>query len=46
MLDEKIEQLELQRENIKQRRENNRKHPYKIKIERNKNVKYLILIIY
>ena len=45
VLDEKIEKLELQRESIKQRRENNRKHPYKVKIERNKNVKYLILIM-
>ena len=45
MLDEKIEKLELQRESIKQRRENNRKHPYKVKIERNKNVKYLIYLV-
>ena len=44
-IEEKIEQVDIQRENIKQRREDNRKEPYKIKIERNKNIKYLILVM-
>lgn len=45
IIEEKIISIDNQREKIKQRREENRKHPYKIKIERNKNIKYLILIM-
>lgn len=44
-LEEKIISIDNQREKIKQKREENRKHPYKIKIERNKNIKYLILVM-
>ena len=45
IIEEKIISIDNQREKIKQRREENRKHPYKIKIERNKNIKYLILVM-
>ena len=45
IIEERIEQLDTQRQKIKQKRDENRKHPYKIKIERNKNIKYLILIM-
>jgi len=44
-LSKKIEKLEAKiekRENIKQEKRDN---PYKIKIERNKNIKFLILIM-
>ena len=44
-LEEKIAKIDEQSQKIKQRRADNRKHPYKIKIERNKNVKYLILVM-
>lgn len=44
-IEEKIIKIEKNREEIKQRREDNRKNPYKIKIERNKNIKYLILVM-
>lgn len=45
IIEEKIINIDNQREKIKQKREENRKHPYKIKIERNKNIKYLILVM-
>ena len=45
IIEEKIISIDNHREKIKQRREENRKHPYKIKIERNKNIKYLILVM-
>lgn len=45
IIEEKIISIDNQREKIKQKREENRKHPYKIKIERNKNIKYLILVM-
>lgn len=44
-IEDKIAKVEEQSQNIKQKRANSRKHPYKIKIERNKNVKYLILVM-
>lgn len=45
IIEQKIISIDNEREKIKQRREENRKHPYKIKIERNKNIKYLILVM-
>lgn len=45
IIEEKIINIDNQREKIKQKRKENRKHPYKIKIERNKNIKYLILVM-
>ncbi len=45
IIEQKIISIDNERERIKQQREENRKHPYKIKIERNKNIKYLILVM-
>lgn len=42
---DKINNIRHQIEQIKMKRQENREHPYKIKMERNKNIKYLILIL-
>jgi len=41
----KIEELRLRIEKIKIAREENRKNPYKLRVERNKNIKFLIIIM-
>ena len=45
ILEEKIEKEEEKAIITKKKREENRKNPYKIVVEKNKNVKYLILIM-
>ena len=41
----KIEQIKERMNTVQTVRQENRKHPYKIQIEKNKNIKYLILIM-
>lgn len=43
--EEEIIEIKKKIERIKIKREENRANPYKIKIERNKNIKYLVLIL-
>ena len=45
ILEEKIKKVDLQIENTQKARKESRRHPYKIKIKRNKNVKYLIIVM-
>ena len=45
ILEEKIKKVDIQIENTQKARKESRRHPYKIKIKRNKNVKYLIIVM-
>ena len=45
ILEEKIKKVDQQIENTQKARKESRRHPYKIKIKRNKNVKYLIIVM-
>lgn len=44
-LQEKLNKIEQKNEKIKEKREENLKNPYKIKLEKNPNIKWLILIM-
>ena len=44
-LQEKLNKIEQKNEKIKEKREENLKNPYKIKLEKNPNIKWLILVM-